>query len=53
MRTYAAEAIHSEIAFIAYHFHWSHSELLGLDHVQRREYIGQISRINQRLREES
>ncbi|WP_411139843.1 DUF6760 family protein [Streptomyces sp. x-80] len=51
MTVYAAEDLRSEIAYIAYHFHWPHGELLDLDHIQRRAYIRQITHINQRLAE--
>ncbi|MEU2834788.1 DUF6760 family protein [Streptomyces lavendulae] len=43
---YAAEDLRSEIAYIAYHFHWPHGELMELDHIQRRDYIRQIAHIN-------
>lgn len=49
MKLYAAEDLRSEIAYIAYHFHWPHGELLDLDHIQRLAYIRQITHINQRL----
>ncbi|MGW6412623.1 DUF6760 family protein [Streptomyces vinaceus] len=49
--TCSAEEIQSDIAFIAYHFHWPHSEVLDLEHVRRRAFINQISRINRLLRE--
>ncbi|MGW5119677.1 DUF6760 family protein [Streptomyces noursei] len=49
MKVYAATDLRSEIAYIAYHFHWSHNELLDMDHVQRRTYIQSISDINQLL----
>ncbi|WP_411129943.1 DUF6760 family protein [Streptomyces sp. x-19] len=51
MTTYAAKDLRSEIAYIAYHFHWPHGELLDLDHVERRGYLSQIATINQRLAE--
>jgi len=37
------------MGFIAYHFHWSSAELLGLDHAERRRWVGQISAINRQL----
>lgn len=37
------------MAFIAFHFHWSGSELMGLDHSERRNWCREISTINQRL----
>ncbi|MFE5826868.1 DUF6760 family protein [Streptomyces erythrochromogenes] len=49
MKVYAAEDLRSEIAYIAYHFNWSHNELLDLDHAQRRAYIQTIADINQLL----
>ncbi len=37
------------MAFIAFHFHWSSTELMGLDHQARRTWCGEISTINRRL----
>jgi hypothetical protein len=37
------------MAFIAYHFHWSSAELLGLDHGERRRWCAEISAINRKL----
>lgn len=37
------------MAFIAYHFHWSSRELMGLDHQERRIWCREISTINRRL----
>jgi hypothetical protein len=37
------------VAFIAYHFHWSHDEILALEHRDRRRWCEAISAINRRL----
>jgi hypothetical protein len=37
------------MAFIAYHFHWSSRELMGLDHSERRTWCREISAINRKL----
>ncbi|NOT63601.1 MAG: hypothetical protein HOP19_25600 [Acidobacteria bacterium] len=37
------------MAFIASHFHWSHSELMQLDHRERRRWCREISAINRTL----
>lgn len=37
------------MAFIAYYFHWSSAELLGLDHAERRRWCAEISAINRKL----
>lgn len=38
-----------EVAFIAYHFHWPPEAIMGLEHADRREWVGEISAINQRM----
>ena len=40
------------MAFIAYHFHWSHEELMNAEHGARRRWCEEISRINRKLGEE-
>jgi hypothetical protein len=37
------------MAFIAHHFHWSHQELMQLDHRERRRWCAEISKINRSL----
>jgi hypothetical protein len=38
-----------EVAFVAYHFHWSHEEIMRLEHRDRRRWVEEISTINQRM----
>jgi hypothetical protein len=38
--------LYEEMAFIAYHLHWSHDELMRLDHCERRRWCREISSIN-------
>jgi hypothetical protein len=45
--------VREEVAFIAYHFHWSHEEIMGLEHAERRHWVAEISGINTRLNEEA
>jgi hypothetical protein len=47
--TYAAEALHEEVAYVAYHFHWGLDQILVLEHADRRRYITEIGRINTRI----
>ena len=47
------DEVYVEVAYIAYHFHWPPEELMGLDHIQRRRWVAEISSINQRMNEES
>jgi hypothetical protein len=41
------------VAFVAYHFHWPMSEILELEHPDRRRWVEEISSINRRLSEEA
>jgi hypothetical protein len=43
---------YEEIAFIAYHFHWSHADVMNLEHVERRRWVTEISDLNQRMNEQ-
>ena len=49
--SYPEAQLYEEIAFIAYHFHWSYEEVLQMEHRERRRWCEEISRINQRLNE--
>ncbi len=42
-----------EVAFIAYHFHWSRQEITQLPHLERRRWVDEISSINQEINEAS
>lgn len=46
---YAPERLYEEIAYVAYHFHWSLDDILDLDHLTRRKFINEIANINRRL----
>jgi hypothetical protein len=39
------------VAFLAYHFHWPMSEILDLEHADRRRWVREISSINHRISE--
>ncbi len=49
IRLYPEEELYKEMAFISYYFHWGSSDVMGLDHVTRRKWCGEISRINESL----
>ena len=48
---YPEAQLYEEIAFIAYHFHWSYEEIARMEHRERRRWCEEISRINRRLNE--
>lgn len=47
--TYAANRLYEEVAYVAFHFHWSLDEILDLEHPVRRRFVEEIGRINTRL----
>jgi hypothetical protein len=46
---YPLDELHGEVAFIAYHFHWPHEEIMTLEHVERRRWVREISTINREV----
>ncbi|ELX08646.1 MULTISPECIES: DUF6760 family protein [Burkholderiales] len=46
MKAYPVKSLYEEMAFIAMHFHWSHSDLMQLEHRERRRWCREISAIN-------
>jgi hypothetical protein len=48
---YPPERLREEMAFLAYHFHWSYREILALEHGERRRWCEEISSIHRRQAE--
>ena len=46
---YPLEHLYREVAFITYHFHWSHDQVMALEHRDRRRWVEEISEINHRM----
>ena len=49
--TYATDRLYEELAYVAYHFHWSLDTILDMEHSHRLRFISEIGRINRRLSE--
>jgi Family of unknown function (DUF6760) len=47
------DELFEEVAFIAYHFHWPHDEIMGLEHRERTTWVERISALNDRINRES
>ncbi|MBM9506699.1 DUF6760 family protein [Actinacidiphila acididurans] len=43
--TYAADRIHEEVAYLAYHLHWPLDQILDLEHADRLRYVGHVGRL--------
>jgi hypothetical protein len=40
-----------EVAYVAYHFHWPYDEIMRLEHQERRRWVDEIARLNERVNE--
>jgi hypothetical protein len=38
-----------EVAYLAYYFHWSHSEIMDLSHTERLRWVSELASINSTL----
>ncbi|MEN8260839.1 MAG: DUF6760 family protein [Pseudomonadota bacterium] len=50
---YPSDRLFEEVAYIAYHFHWPHEQIMSLEHIERRRWLDEIAKINRRLNESS
>jgi hypothetical protein len=48
---YPLDQLNEEVAYVAYHFHWPIETIMNLEHRDRRNWIAQISAMNQRANE--
>ena len=48
---YPIDKLRDEVVFIAYHLHWSLSEILELPHGERVAWVGRVSKINKKILE--
>lgn len=48
---YPSQNLYEEVAFIAYYLHWPHQQIMSLDHLERRRWVAEVSRINKQLNE--
>ncbi|GGK10062.1 hypothetical protein GCM10010123_45000 [Pilimelia anulata] len=49
--TYAADALYGEVAYVAYHLHWSRDTILDLPHAERLRYVAEVAALNTRAAE--
>jgi hypothetical protein len=49
---YPLDRMVEEVAFVAYHFHWPHDDVMAMEHADRRQWAAEISSLNERANEE-
>ena len=45
--------LYEEIAFLAYYFHWSRTEIMLMSHKDRIKFCSEVSRINKKMNAET
>jgi hypothetical protein len=45
--TYAPDRLMSEVAYVAYHLHWSLDQILDLEHGDRQRFVSEVERLNE------
>jgi hypothetical protein len=45
--------LYEEVAYIAFHFHWPHPQILELEHSERQRWVLEIANMNRRLNEQT
>jgi hypothetical protein len=43
--------LYEEVAYVAYHLHWPHDQLMALDHLERRRWVQQVAELELRAAE--
>ncbi|NJO40776.1 MAG: hypothetical protein HC769_02625 [Cyanobacteria bacterium CRU_2_1] len=51
VKRYPLDRLYEEVAYVAYHFHWTHEQVLTMEHPERLRWVNEIAKINQRLNE--
>jgi hypothetical protein len=46
---YPLDRLREEVAYLAYHFHWSYEDVMLMEHAERQEWVEEAARINVRL----
>lgn len=47
---YPSMQLFEEVAYLAYHFHWPYSQIMALEHQERRQWVAEVVKINNRIR---
>ncbi|MEO8338186.1 MAG: DUF6760 family protein [Nitrospirota bacterium] len=46
---YPLPHLSEEVAFVAYHLHWPQTEIMQMEHADRRQWVQEISTMNRRM----
>ncbi len=46
---YPLDRLYQEVAYIAYHFHWTPDDIMALSHKERHQWAKEIAGINEKI----
>jgi hypothetical protein len=49
MTGYPSDRLHEEVAYVAWHLHWSYQEVMGMEHAERVRWVGEVAALDRRL----
>ncbi|MCL6429568.1 MAG: hypothetical protein K6V36_01750 [Anaerolineae bacterium] len=49
MIVYPPDRLYEEVAYVAYHLHWSYEDILCMEHRERQRWVDEVAAINRRL----
>lgn len=44
--SYPTQRLREEVAYLAYHFHWSYDQVMQMDHRERQQWVDEVAKIN-------
>ncbi len=50
---YPSDRLFEEVAYIAFHFHWPHDQIMQFEHHERQHWVAEIASINRQLNDAS
>jgi hypothetical protein len=50
---YPLDILFEEVAYVAYYLHWPHDQIMRMEHHERRSWVKEVAKINQRLNDTS
>jgi hypothetical protein len=51
MTGYPSDRLHEEVAYVAWHLHWSYQEVMGMEHAERLRWVGEVGALARRQAE--
>jgi uncharacterized protein DUF6760 len=51
--SYPSDRLFEEVAYLSRYLHWPYDAVMGLDHRERRRWVAEVAKMNERINEEA